>query len=276
VCTTIIGSGIDIPNANTIIIDRADTFGLSELYQIRGRVGRYKHRAFAYLLVPGDRALSEEAQQRLKALEDFSALGAGFRIAMRDLEIRGAGNLLGGEQSGHVVTVGYETYKDLIAEAVAEAKGQPVKRYALPPFDCNLDAYIPEEYVPTMQQKMTLYRRAAGVHSLEEIDELSVELVDRFGPAPGPVRRLLDVMRARALAFEAGAKSLVFAGGVLDVEFELAKSLTRFPLEQLRREFGPGVQFNVAKKPALTYKVPEGGDPLKESIAFLKALIACE
>jgi len=277
VCTTIIGSGIDIPNANTIIIDRADTFGLSELYQIRGRVGRYKHRAFAYLLVPGDRALSEEAQQRLKALEDFSALGAGFRIAMRDLEIRGAGNLLGGEQSGHVIDVGYETYKDLIAEAVGEIKGQPVKRYALPTFDCNLDAFIPEDYVPTMQQKMTLYRRAAAVHTIEEIDELAAELVDRFGPAPGPVRRLLDVMRARARAFECGAKSLFLANNMLTVEFELAKSLSRFPLEQLRREFGNGVQFDVQKRPALIYRIADsGGDPLKECLSFLRALAEVE
>jgi len=275
VCTTIIGSGIDIPNANTIIVERADTFGLSELYQIRGRVGRYKHRAFAYLLIPGDRALSEEAQQRLKALEDFSSLGAGFRIAMRDLEIRGAGNLLGGEQSGHVVAVGYETYKDLIAEAVGELKGQPVRAYNLPPFDGPADAFIPEEYVPTAQQKMTLYRRVAGVHSVEEVDEITAEIQDRFGPIPGPVTRLLNVMRCRALAFEAGAKAVSLSQGVLMVEFEHAKSLTRYSLDALRREFGPSVQFDMQKRPALTFKTPaEAADPLKPAIKFLQALCA--
>ena len=212
-CTTIIGAGLDIPNANTIIVDRADRFGLAELYQIRGRVGRYKHRAFAYLLIPGDRVPSEDAQKRLKALEEFSSLGAGFRIAMRDLEIRGAGDILGAEQSGHIVAVGYETYSQLIRESVAELKGQPLVRRTLPPFEVAVDAFIPEEYVASETQKMTLYRRIASLLSTEDVQGMYEELQDRFGRLPAPVRRLLDVMRVRARGAEAGAKSISAGGG---------------------------------------------------------------
>lgn len=272
VCTTIIGSGIDIPNANTIIVDRADTFGLSELYQIRGRVGRYKHRAFAYLLIPGDRALSEEAQLRLKALEDFSSLGAGFRIAMRDLEIRGAGNLLGGEQSGHIASVGYETYRELIAEAVAEHRGEAPRRKYLPPFDVAADAYIPDEYVPTAQQKMTLYRRVASVQSPEEIDEMRLELKDRFGPVPGPVRRLLEIMRARALAFEAGVKSMTVDQGKLVVVFDHSGVLTPELQRRLQGHFGPALSFAWDKVPAIRLVVEEG-DPVSAAIELLPEIM---
>ncbi len=273
VCTTIIGSGIDIPNANTIIIDRADTFGLSELYQIRGRVGRYKHRAFAYLLVPGDRALGEEAQQRLKALEDFSALGSGFRIAMRDLEIRGAGDLLGAEQSGHIATVGYETYRQLIAEAVAELKGEPLRTRSLPPFDIAVDAHIPEEYVAAPQQKMTLYRRIAGVQSAAEVDEMLEELRDRFGNPPAPVRRLLDVMRARALAADAGVKAVAAGREGVSVEFQSAQCLSHAAQARLREHFGSALHFAWREKPAIRLAAePDRESPLETTLKLLMVL----
>ena len=273
VCTTIIGSGIDIPNANTIIVDRADTFGLSELYQIRGRVGRYKHRAFAYLLVPGDKALSEEAQQRLQALEDFSSLGSGFRIAMRDLEIRGCGNILGAEQSGHIATVGYETYKELIAEAVAEHRGETVRRRNLPLFEISTEAFIPDEYVSSSHQKMTLYRRIAAVQSVDEVDELVDELKDRFGQPPRPVRRLLDIMRVRALAAETGVRSLVAAKDTLRIQFESSRSLTRAMAAELQQAFGAPLQLAWQDAPALQYRTEGGADDLvSEAGAILKAL----
>jgi transcription-repair coupling factor (superfamily II helicase) len=273
VCTTIIGSGIDIPNANTIIIDRADTFGLSELYQIRGRVGRYKHRAFAYLLVPGERALSEEAQQRLKALEDFSALGSGFRIAMRDLEIRGTGDLLGADQSGHIATVGYETYREIIAEAVAEVKGEPLRKRNLPPFDVAVDAHIPEGYVPTPQQKMTLYRRIASVQGPAEVDEMLAEIKDRFGNPPGPVRRLLDVMRARALAAELGVKAMSASRAAVALEFESSRVLSRQKQHALRQAFGDEVSFAWQDKPSICRTFPEPTDnPVKETLRLLATL----
>ncbi len=272
VCTTIIGSGIDIPNANTIIVDRADQFGLSQLYQIRGRVGRYKHRAFAYLLIPGDRALSEDAQQRLKALEDFSSLGAGFRIAMRDLEIRGAGDLLGAEQAGQIAAVGYETYRELIAEAVAEARGVPSGRRRLPPFEGAVDAFIPDEYIPTAQQKMAMYRRMAAVASADEVRDLRAELKDRFGAPPKPVVRLLDVMELRALALEAGGHGVVLGRGVLLVTFERAGGLDSALQSRLARAFGDSLRFSFKERAGVEIDLPAGGDPLAEALRAMRTL----
>ena len=272
VCTTIIASGIDIPNANTIIVDRADQFGLSQLYQIRGRVGRYKHRAFAYMLVPGDRALSEDAQLRLKALEDFSTLGSGFRIAMRDLEIRGAGDLLGGEQSGNIATVGYETYKDLIAEVVAEAQGRPVRKRALPPFEIAADAYIPDAYVLSAPQKITLYRRIASVTSTDEIDELALELKDRFGAPPKPVHRLLRIMEVRALAAEIGATALEAGVAQITVRFDTAAALAETIQARLRGIHRENISFSWADKPAITLKCAPDRALLEAALDFVKNL----
>ncbi len=271
VCTTIIASGIDIPNANTIIVDRADQFGLSQLYQIRGRVGRYKHRAFAYMLVPGDRALTEDAMLRLKALEEFSTLGSGFRVAMRDLEIRGAGDLLGAEQSGSIASVGYETYKDLIAEVVAEAQGTPVRRRSLPPFEISADAYIPDAYVQAAPQKITLYRRIASVTSMEEIDELALELKDRFGPVPAPVRRLLRIMEVRALAAEIGAYGMEAGGSKIVVRFDSSAVLAEGVQAGLRGIYRNQVIFSWAGKPSVTLN-DTSGDTLDAARRFVGAL----
>jgi len=255
VCTTIIGSGLDIPNANTIIIDNASYFGLAELYQLRGRVGRYKHRAFAYLFVPGDRALSEVAQKRLKALEEFSTLGSGFRIAMRDLEIRGCGNILGGEQHGYIATVGFDTYTQLVAETVAELKGEPVRRRTLPLFEVAVDAFIPEAYVPSEAQKITLYKRIVGIQSEDEVDEMEAELADRFGKPPAPVRRLLAIMRVRALGGDAGVKRIVAATGAVSVELGSGHAMSRGNRETLSHEFGHRLDFAWQENPSITIKL---------------------
>jgi transcription-repair coupling factor (superfamily II helicase) len=271
VCTTIIGSGIDIPNANTIIVNNADHFGLSELYQLRGRVGRYKHRAFAYLLIPGDRALTEDAQKRLKALEEFSSLGAGFRIAMRDLEIRGSGNILGGEQHGHIAAVGYDTYIELIQETVAEIKGEPIVVRRLPAFEIAVDAYIPEDYVDSDTQKITLYKRIAGVKSVEEVEEMEAELADRFGPVPAPVRRLLEIMRARAIAADLGAKRIVAGKDAVVVEFDNGRFLSRGTRNVLSQHFGTRLEFAWQNEPALRYKLD--GESSEESIKAVQRLL---
>ncbi len=220
VCTTIIASGIDIPNVNTIIVDRADMFGLSELYQIRGRVGRYKHRAFAYLLVPEDKPLTKEAQERLKAIQDISALGAGLEIALKDLEIRGAGDLLGPEQSGHINAVGFDTYKELIEEALAELKGEPIIKKKLPVFDSNLDARIPEEYISDSLERMRWYQRIAEMLTFEECEELREEIRDRYGAVPSEVNILFDVMKARVLGVELGVRRFILRDGHLIIEFD--------------------------------------------------------
>ena len=273
VCTTIIGSGLDIPNANTIIIDRADRFGLAELYQLRGRVGRYKHRAFAYLLIAGERALTRDAQERLKALEEFSVLGSGFTLAMRDLEIRGSGNILGVQQHGQIATVGYDTYMQLIKEAVAEQKGEPIEHRVLPPFEGALDAHIPEEYVPVEAHKITLYKRIAGITTLEDADEMLDELTDRFGRPPAPVRRLVDVMRARAHAFELGAKSISATKHGIVIDFGASSALVgRRARNQLTEIFGNRIEFGYENRPAIRYIVRTGEDPVESTCRLTEAM----
>ncbi len=272
VCTTIIGSGLDIPNANTIIVNRADQFGLSELYQLRGRVGRYKHRAFAYLLIPGDRVPSEDAQKRLKALEEFSSLGSGFRIAMRDMEIRGCGNILGGEQHGHIAAVGYDTYTNLIMEAVAELKGQTSVRRVLPPLEFGADAYIPENYVPSEAQKITLYKRIAGILSVEEAEEMQDELRDRFGRPPAPMKRLIDVMRVRALAADAGIKTMSANAQAVKVEFASSERLGRSGRASLKERYGDRLEFSWQGTPAAKIRMKEGEDPLGAAENLVKFL----
>jgi transcription-repair coupling factor (superfamily II helicase) len=195
--TTIIESGLDIPNANTMFIDDADQYGLADLHQLRGRVGRYKHRAHCYLLVNPTRSLSPNAARRLRAIEEFSDMGAGFAIAMRDLEIRGAGHILGTQQSGHIAMVGYELYCQLLEAAVRRLQDLPPQ----PHFDVTIElpgeAYLPREYVPGMRAKIDLYRRLARIGDHDSIENVSQELLDRFGPLPLPVQRLLVLARLR-------------------------------------------------------------------------------
>lgn len=273
VCTTIIGSGLDIPNANTIIVDRADRFGLSELYQLRGRIGRYKHRAFAYLLVPGDKALTEAAQKRLNALQEFSTLGSGFRVAMRDLEIRGCGNILGAQQSGHIATVGYETYTQLIEETVAELTDKPVKVHVLPPFDVSVEASIPEDYIPLQSQKVTTYKRISGIRHLDDVDVMLEELKDRFGEPPEPVRRLIEIMAVRALGADVGATRLRSAKGVLSVELQGAHMLGGRTREELAERFGNRVKFSLdgETKVALTPREDEDFVDLAKNVLMVLA-----
>ena len=202
VCTTIIESGLDIPNANTIIINRADNFGLADLHQLRGRVGRYKNRAYAYFFVPKDRPITQKSIRRLKAIEEYSELGAGFKIAMRDLEIRGAGNILGTEQSGHIAAIGYDLYCKLLEQTVRELKQQAIPEEITVDIDINLDAYIPDAYAPDPTLKMGIYRKLSVVRELDELDDLLLELADRFGEPPQTVRQLVRKHRLRLLAHE--------------------------------------------------------------------------
>jgi len=213
VATTIIESGLDIPNANTIIINRADRFGLADLHQLRGRVGRYKRRAYAYMLLPPHASLSDVARKRLKAIEDHSELGAGFRIAMRDLEIRGAGNILGPEQSGHIATVGYEMYCQLMRNAVKRLRGEPTTEPIATHLDLDVAAYFTDDYVPGYRQRLTLYNKLARARDSKELDALELELVDRFGPIPPPTTNLLRLQRVRHAAERAGITWLALRDG---------------------------------------------------------------
>ena len=195
--TTIVESGLDIPNANTIFIDHADRYGLSDLHQLRGRVGRYKHQAYCYLTVAPHKHLSPEASKRLRAIEEFSQMGAGFAISMRNLEIRGAGNLLGSQQSGHIATIGYELYCQLLEDAVRQVQNLPPKLSADVDIDLPVEAYMPEDYVPDLRHKIDLYRRIAKINGASDIDEVRAELLDRFGPIPEATNRMLELAELR-------------------------------------------------------------------------------
>jgi transcription-repair coupling factor (superfamily II helicase) len=200
VATTIIESGLDIPNANTIFINRADNYGLADLHQLRGRVGRYKHRAYAYLLLDGDRSIAPNAAKRLKAIEEFTELGAGFKIALRDLEIRGAGNILGTQQSGHIAAVGYEMYCQLLENAVRTLKNQPLRTPLEIHVDLPWSAYLPRDYVQSQRARIEVYRRLSRIRKLERLTDFRQELRDRFGPVPEPVEWLLRFAELRLLA----------------------------------------------------------------------------
>ena len=207
-CTTIIENGLDVPTANTLIVYDAERFGLSQLYQLRGRVGRSNRQAYAYFTVRPDRILSETAQQRLAAIREFTEFGAGFRIAMRDLEIRGAGNILGPEQHGHLATVGYDMYCKLMEETLAEVSGKSTPRELETRIDLRVDAFLPGDYVAEEKQRMEMYKRIASIVTDEDRADVTDELIDRYGEMPAVVETLLDVSQLRALCNRIGVSAV--------------------------------------------------------------------
>jgi transcription-repair coupling factor (superfamily II helicase) len=239
VSTTIVESGLDIATANTLIVDRADAMGLAQLYQLRGRIGRSDRQAYAYLFAP--LGATPEAQRRLEALLDFTELGSGFAVAMRDLEIRGAGNLLGAEQSGHIAAVGFEMYLQLLREAVAQAKGEPVEREERRSVivEVPLDAYLPPDYVKDEVERVNLYRRASEADSLAGLEDLAEELEERFGELPVPAQNLLGISRVKLLARELGANAVSCRSGALSLTGYRAGSAEA---AKLRRATGGVVQ----------------------------------
>lgn len=219
--TSIIETGLDIPNANTIIIYDADRLGLSQLYQMRGRVGRSRRRAYAYFMYRPDKLLTEQAEKRLKAIEEFTELGAGFKLAMRDLEIRGAGNLLGSQQHGNIAAVGFGTYVTMLEEAVAKAQHKEVE--VVPPdpaVDLEVDAFIDDAYIKDSARKISIYQRLLKVKSLSELNDLTDELVDRFGTPTDPVERLLRVAKIKEEARLLGIKSILFRNDTITIQWQ--------------------------------------------------------
>ena len=269
VATSIIESGIDIPQANTLVVERSDAFGLSQLYQIRGRVGRSRERAYAYLLYPSAAALTPDAANRLSALSDYTELGAGFKVAMRDLELRGAGNLLGDEQSGHVAALGFELYMQMLDEAVQEraAAGEGVAAEDEPEpvrLDVDVDAYVPADYVPYEQAKVDVHRRIAGALEISDLEELRGELEDRFGPIPDPLQNLITLQRARIKFGAAGARSVSFKANrlaVTPVELDSVRA------RKLREEI-PEALYESGKS-QVSVRVPD--DPAKRFPAVVRA-----
>jgi transcription-repair coupling factor (superfamily II helicase) len=227
VATTIIESGLDIPNANTIFIHQADNYGLADLHQLRGRVGRYKHRAYCYLLLEEGKTLTPTASRRLKAIEEFSELGAGFKIALRDLEIRGAGNILGTEQSGHIAAVGYELYCQLLDNAVRAIKREPLKEHRHVAVDLPVTAFLPESYVPPGRPKIEMYRKISSVQTTEQLELLREEFRDRFGPLPPEGEQLLEIRELQVLAAKWGIDDIHLEEGYLIFGYRNPRKMQR-------------------------------------------------
>ena len=262
VCTTIIETGIDLPNANTLIIENAENFGLAQLHQLRGRVGRSTRRASAYLTYRPSKILTEDQNKRLSAIREYAAFGSGFKIAMRDLEIRGAGNLLGPEQSGFLMSVGYDLYLRLLEEAVLEEQGKPVEKPTWCTADFAVPAAIPEKYIPAPEQRMDLYRRMARVRTQEEGDDIIDELIDRYGEPPKSVTNLIAIALLRARAAALGITEL--AQKENSVRFSLPKpDFARVAATCGLEKYKGRLLFSAGEKPYLSLRLKKGDDVLK-------------
>ncbi|MCE2512051.1 MAG: transcription-repair coupling factor [Acidimicrobiia bacterium] len=283
VCTTIIESGIDMPTVNTLVVDRADRLGLGQLHQIRGRVGRAGRRAYAYLFHPTDRVLGEDAYERLKTIGEATQLGSGYRIAMRDLEIRGAGNLLGEAQSGHIAAVGYDLYCRLVNEAVAELRGEAIREPPEVSIEVPVDAHIPAEYISREAARLEAYRRLASVTGHDELDDIRAEWTDRFGPVPEPAESLLSIGRLRVECLQAGVSEVVVTRrgrGALSAE-RFAARLAPVDLPpsrrvRLRRLYGDRA---ILKEDSRELHVPlpaDAGPVIDQVVALLTGVVAAD
>ncbi|BAS29404.1 transcription-repair coupling factor [Limnochorda pilosa] len=272
VCSTIIETGMDIANVNTLIVWDADRMGLAQLYQLRGRVGRSNRVAYAYFTYRPEKILSEDAEKRLQALREFTDLGSGFKIAMRDLEIRGAGNLLGPEQHGFIASVGFELYTRLLAESIRELRGTEAAQPPEPVLDLNVDAYVNEGYIGDSQQKVEVYKKVVGIRTLEEADELAAELTDRFGPPPEPVTNLLTVARVKVLARELGVSSVSAQGDRVHVRWHQGLRLPYEGLLPLTRKYRGRLALVPARTSQLTIRRYGMGDA--ELLGMLEGILA--
>jgi transcription-repair coupling factor (superfamily II helicase) len=224
-CSTIIENGLDIPSVNTLIVYDADYYGLSQLYQLRGRVGRSNRAAYAYLTYKRDKILNETAEKRLQAIKEFTEFGSGFKIAMRDLEIRGAGNLLGAEQHGQMAAVGYDLYCKMLAEAVQEMKGEEITRPVETTVDFKADAFIDSNYITGESHRLQMYKRIAAIESLDDKYDVEDEMIDRFGDIPGPAQNLIQIAYIRALAGQLGFTELIHKGKEVRMKLRDSRAL---------------------------------------------------
>jgi len=267
VCTTIIESGIDMPTVNTLVVDRADRLGLGQLHQLRGRVGRSGQRAYAYLFHPRDQALTEEAYERLRTIGEATELGSGFKIAMRDLEIRGAGNLLGENQSGHIAAVGYDLYCQMVTEAVAEMKGEELRQPAEVKLDVPVDAYLPTDYVAKEELRLEAYRRLADVTTEAAVADIRAEWEDRYGPVPEPAERLLMVGLLRAECHRTGVRDLSITGTQARLAPITLKASETIRLKRLSRD-----AIYKEDQAQLVLPLKRGVEPAGQLVAFLREL----
>ena len=268
VCTTILESGIDIPNANTIIVENADRLGLAQLYQIRGRVGRSDKQAYAYITYRRDKTLSEVADKRLKAIKEFTEFGSGFKIAMRDLEIRGAGSLLGEVQHGHMEQIGYDMYCKLLDEVVKEIQGEEIVEEIDVQIDIDVSSYIPDNYIENSSQKIEIYQNIALCRNDEDIQNVTDEILDRYGTMPNEVENLLEVARIKILARE----NYIFKiNQKLDnIVFHFEKDKFNVDcIDKLMKIYRNRIKFSPATEPYITFKLKDRRKILEEIKDFL-------
>ena len=272
VCTTILESGIDIPNANTIIVENADRMGLAALYQIRGRVGRADRQAYSYITYRKDKMLSEEADKRLKAIKEFTEFGSGFKIAMRDLEIRGAGSLLGEIQSGHLEQVGYDTYCNLLEEVVKEMQGLEIEPDIDIQIDINVTSYIPDEYIPDSSQKIEIYQNIALCKNENDIQNVIDEIIDRFGNMPSELENLLDIARIKYLAKPHYISKITSKRTAILFTFEQSKF--DVDISKLIKLYGNKLKFSPGIKNMITLEIGSTNERqiLNDIIEFLKKI----
>ncbi|NLY77892.1 MAG: transcription-repair coupling factor [Tissierellia bacterium] len=254
VCTTIIETGLDIPNVNTIIVYDADKMGLSQLYQLRGRVGRTDRIAYAYFTYEKNKVLTEVAEKRLKAIKDFTEFGSGFKVAMRDLEIRGTGNLLGVEQHGHIATIGYDLYVKFLNQAIRKLKGEIVEETVDTTIDLSVDGYIPTKYIEDEEQKIEIYKKIAAVKDDRDYSELVDELVDRFGDLPKEVENLLDISYIKNNAGDYHIQNITQSNKVITLEFSSAEHISPDLIHYLAEQYGKAIGFDLSKTPSFSYK----------------------
>jgi transcription-repair coupling factor (superfamily II helicase) len=272
VCTTIVENGLDIPLANTMVIEDAQRYGLSELYQLRGRVGRSNRRAYAYLMVPGDKELSDVARKRLAALKEFSDLGAGFKIAALDLELRGAGNILGGEQHGHIESVGFDTYLRLLEETVQELRGEEIPPEIHATLNLGLEIRIPQDYIADEHQRLRAYKRISDAGTQEDADRIREELADRYGPPPEAVANLLRFAVLKSVVQRAGVEAIDRRQGMLNIKFHQEARVDPQRLMGIVTNT-PGAQFT----PAGVLRLPTTGlDSAPTLMEYLTRLFAGE
>jgi transcription-repair coupling factor (superfamily II helicase) len=272
VSTTIIENGIDIPNVNTIIIDRADMYGVSQLYQLRGRVGRSDRTAYAYLFYPRDRALSELAMKRLQVISDFTELGSGFKIAMKDMEIRGAGNLLGREQSGDIYSVGFDLYMRLLDEAIKRLEDENYEGEAETLLELEYSGFIPDTYIDSAQEKMEIYKRIASVREKDELERVYAQMLDRFGPLPDEAASLLSLAEIRIICREIAVSSLREKGGLVRVEFGRVSRINVDRLIRMMKDSAGKVRLDSASPNVLILRT--GNIGLKEKSEFIREKLA--
>ncbi|MBE6082224.1 transcription-repair coupling factor [Acidilutibacter cellobiosedens] len=266
-CTTIIETGLDIPNVNTIIVQDSDKMGLSQLYQLRGRVGRTNRVAFAYFTYEKDKVLSEVAEKRLRAIKEFTEFGSGFKIAMRDLEIRGAGNLLGVEQHGHIEAIGYDLYVKFLNGAIKKLKGEKVEDAVETTIELNINGYISKEYIPDEEQKIEIYKKIARTVSNEDYNDLVDELIDRFGDIPQEVKNLIDISYIKNIASKCLVSVIFQKNDIISLEFDSIKYITPELIHYLSVEYGMKISFDLSDKPIFKFRIKK--DVIKE----LKELI---